>query len=131
MKKKGDSSFKKYFFPLSKRWDFLVVFLFLLIRLSLNIKLAPLFVFFAVSYVILILFMFMYKKGFFAGTIVFLFIDSLIGTFLYTTNNNLGLEYYGTMLINLFMILIQFNYEISFHSHLSNSINLTLSNVYF
>jgi len=106
MKKKKRNDIKKYFFPLNKRWDFLVVFIFLIIRLLLNIKFAPLFVFFAVSYVILILFMFEYKKGFFAGAIIFLYIDSLIGTFLYTSNNNLGLEYLGTMIINLVMILI-------------------------
>jgi len=106
MKKNKDGGLKKYFFPISKRWDFLVVFVFLVIRLSLNIKLAPLFIFFAISYIILILFMFKYKKGFFAGIIIFLFIDSLIGTFLYTLNNNLGTEYFGTMLINLIMILI-------------------------
>ena len=104
MKKKR--GFGEYFFPLRKRWDFLVVFLFLLGRLFLNIGLEPLSVFFAASYVILILLMFTHKKAFFIGALMFLFIDSLLGTILFTLKNDLNFEYFWTMFVNLFIIFL-------------------------
>ncbi len=97
---------KKYFLPISKRWDFLIVFHFILIRLILNLKLTPLTIFFAVSYIILLVLMFTHKKSFFIAMIMFLFVDSLIGTILYTTWNNLGLEYLGTMGFNLIVVFL-------------------------
>jgi len=103
--KKKKRVLKKYFLPLSKRWDFLVIFLFLLARLILNLKWTSLTIFFVISYVLLLVLMFTFKRAFFVGTIVFLFIDSLIGTFLYTIWNEFGLEYFGTMAFNLIIIL--------------------------
>ena len=104
MKKKR--KFRDYFFPLRKRWDFLVVFFFLLGRLFLNIELETLSIFFAVSYIILILLMFIHKKSFFIGAIMFLFIDTILGTILFTLKDNLNFEYFWTIFINLFIIFL-------------------------
>ena len=105
-KSENKGFFKKHFTPFRQRWPFLLVLLFFLGRLALNLQLKPLQIFFAVSYVILILLMLVHKKSFFFLTIVFLFVDSLIGTYIFTTANNLGIEYFGTMIINLFFILL-------------------------
>ena len=103
---KKKKKFKDYFFPVEKRWDFLFVFMFLLGRLFLNIEGDSLSIFFAASYIILILMMFTHKKIFFVGTIMFLFADSLIGTILFTLRNDLNFAYFWTMFFNLFIIFL-------------------------
>lgn len=102
--KKSKKSFWDNFFPLSKRWDFVLVLLFLFGRLILNLELETLSIFFACSYLILISLMFLHKKSFVVATIMFLFIDSIIGTFLFTLKGNLNYEYFWTVFVNLIIV---------------------------
>lgn len=102
----NSKSFKNYFLPLKKRWDFGLIFLFFLGRFILNLELETLSILFAVAYVILISLMFLHKKTFKVGAIMFLFIDSIIGTFIFTLSGNLSYEYFWIVLTNLIAVFL-------------------------
>ena len=104
MKSKSSKSFKH-------NWLFYLIALFIIVRALLNISLEPLFLGFLISYAILFLLLIFRFKYFPIIFILFLYIDSLIGTYLFTSTNNLGMEYYGTMLINAVFIILAFYYK--------------------
>ncbi|MCH7568877.1 MAG: hypothetical protein IIA87_05650 [Nanoarchaeota archaeon] len=89
-----------------RHWDLYIVFIFIFIRLILNLQLKTLSIFFAVVYLIFIL-MLVKKTSYFSTLfVIFLAIDSMIGTYLFTLMNNLNFEYYGTMITNLIIIFL-------------------------
>jgi len=97
---------KKDIFNFKKRWDWWLVIIFLIGRLLLNVSVEPLFMFFFVAYLILII-MQVTDYPFFTNVfILFLVADSMIGTYLFTLNNNFGIEFFGTMLLNFFFIAL-------------------------
>jgi hypothetical protein len=104
MKSKSSRSFKH-------NWLFYLIALFIIIRALLNISLEPLFLGFLISYIILFLLLIFKFKHFPIIFILFLYIDSLIGTYLFTSANNLGVEFYGTILINAIFIILTFYYK--------------------
>ena len=94
-------------------WIFYIILIFLAVRIILNLfpPISSLSIFFIISYTLLAILLLTKSKHFPILFILFLAIDSLIGTHLFTTNNNLGIEYYGTMLINLIFIILGYYYK--------------------
>lgn len=78
---------------------------FLAIRLVINIGPKPLSIFFAASYAVLLFLLFKYPACFTPLLIGFLLVDSMIGTYLFTSSGNLGFEYYATMGVNIFFAI--------------------------
>ena len=102
-KKKRDNKF-------SKHWDYYLILAFILIRLFLNLDFIfnfnSLFLLFAIVYFIFFLMLTRHVGGFATLFVMFLSIDSVIGTYLFTMAGNLGAEFYGTIVVNLVAIYL-------------------------
>jgi len=93
-------------FPeIKKHLDWYIVLIFLAIRLIINLEIVRLSISFAVIYLIFITLLLTKTKFFSTLLILFLVIDSVIGTYL-ATITELNSVYYGTMLVNLVIISI-------------------------
>lgn len=101
----------KKWVDIRRYWDYYLVALFILVRIIINIDRKPLMIFFALVHVALFL-MLIYKTKYFVRIFVlFLAIDSMIGTYLATNPQfgmmaGFGLEFYSTMFVNFFFIWI-------------------------
>lgn len=82
----------------------IAILAFLLTRLVLNISPDPLFISFAIIYLILIVLFFKAPKTFTPIFVIFLIIDSIVGWYISNSMNNFGLEFYGTLTVNLLII---------------------------
>lgn len=101
---------KKRKFDWRENLDLIVVFVFLVIRLFLNmdfiLDFSVLSLFFAVIYLFFI-FMLVKRIHFFSvAFVLFLTVDSMIGTYLFASGILENLEFYLTMLINFAIISI-------------------------
>jgi len=82
-------------------WDCAIVLGFFTGRLLINLEAKPLMAFFAISYALFIL-MLLKRTAFFSTLVIlFLIIDSMIGTYLATRAGQFGVDFWGTMGINL------------------------------
>jgi len=91
---------------LKDKWDHYIIFLFLVIRLILNVETQTLSVMFVVVYAIF-LFMLTYRVKYFAvSLILFLSLDNIIATYFATSNNALDIFYLGTIFFNLVVIFL-------------------------
>lgn len=96
-----------------RAWDWWIVLVFLFARLVLNVFNITelLFLFFSVAYLVLIILQIKGARVFSILLIMFLYIDSIIGTYLFTLSGNLGAEFYGTIFVNgavIFLVLLNF-----------------------
>ncbi len=100
----------KFASNLKRHWDLYIIFAFLIIRLFLNmdfiINFKILSFFFAVVYVFFIVMLAMRYRVFSSLFIVFLTIDSMIGTYLWTLKGAFNFEFYATMIINFAIIVL-------------------------
>ncbi len=81
--------------------DCVIVLGFFAVRLVINIEAKPLMAFFAISYALFVV-MLLRKTAFFSTLVIlFLIIDSMIGTYLATRAGHFGVDFWGTMAINL------------------------------
>ena len=91
---------------LKDKWDHYIIFLFLVIRLILNVETQTLSVMCVVVYAIF-LFMLTYRVKYFAvSLILFLSLDNIIATYFATSNNALDIFYLGTIFFNLVVIFL-------------------------
>ena len=91
---------------LKDKWDHYIIFLFLVIRLILNVETQTLSVMFVIVYAIF-LFMLTYRVKYFAvSLILFLSLDNIIATYFATSNNALDIFYLGTIFFNLVVIFL-------------------------
>lgn len=97
----------------TKKPAFYLIAVFILIRLALNLfpPITTLSMIFIISYLILGTLLMKKFKFFIHLFILFLYLDSIIGTYLFTSANNLGAEFYGTMIINAAFIILAFLYK--------------------
>lgn len=81
--------------------DCAIVLGFFAVRLLINIEAKLLMAFFAISYALFII-MLLRKTAFFSTLVIlFLIVDSMIGTYLATRAGHFGVDFWGTMAINL------------------------------
>ena len=91
---------------LKDKWDHYFIFLFLVIRLILNVETQTLSVMFVIVYAIF-LFMLTYRVKYFAvSLILFLSLDNILATYFATSNNALDIFYLGTIFFNLMIIFL-------------------------
>lgn len=93
-------------FNFKKHWDLYLVFLFLIIRLLINIEFSLLSLFFFFIYLFFLIILILRKKNFSLLFILFLALDNMIGTYLATIHNSFNFMYYGTMIINFVIMTI-------------------------
>lgn len=86
-----------------KNWDCSIVLVFFAVRLVINLEAKPLMAFFAVSYLLFIVMLLKKTALFSTLVILFLIVDSMIGTYLATKAGHFGADFWGTMAINLIM----------------------------
>lgn len=91
----------------------IVIFTFILVRIVLNLPVifSPLGMFFVSSYVLLFGLLFKNHFLFLPAFIVFLSIDSMIGTRFFVLGNMEKFEYFGTMTANLALIMVSIWHE--------------------
>ena len=87
-------------------WDWAVIMIFLAIRLVINFENNVLSMFFAVVYAVFILMLLFGTPLFASPLVLFLTLDSIIGTYLFANNALPEIMYYGTMLVNFAIIVI-------------------------
>ena len=86
-------------------WTEAVIYIFCIMRILLNLQFEPLNIFFIIVYAVFLA-LFYYKLPFFKiAFILWLAIDSMIGTYL-ATIHGFTLIYWGTMAVNLGMMVI-------------------------
>lgn len=91
---------------IGKHWEPLVIALFLVMRLLMNAEPAPLSLAFAVAYFMFLLLL-LYRVSAAAPLLVlFLTLDSMVGTYLATQAQSFSPEYLGTMAVNLGIMAI-------------------------
>ncbi len=94
----------------SSSWVLYLVFAFLVVRLFLNmdfiLDFKALSLFFALVYAFFIVMLAFRIRLFTSLFIVFLTIDSMIGTYLWTLKGFFAFEFYATMIINFAVIIL-------------------------
>ena len=99
MPKKEKLAFKKF-------WPWYLVLIFLLIRFIMNIEMIYLSIVFAVIYAFFF-YLLITKKPYFTNLfIMFLSIDSMIGTYLALTSLGFNYIYWGTILVNFIIMFV-------------------------
>ena len=93
---------------IGKYWDWYFVLAFLVVRLLLNAVDFDvlLHLSFTVSYIVLLFLMFKVERIFGYALIAFLYVDSLIGTYLWMSDILANWDYFGIMVLYLFIILV-------------------------
>ncbi|MEM3074894.1 MAG: hypothetical protein QW727_03060 [Candidatus Pacearchaeota archaeon] len=99
---------EKVIFSKSIYWY--IVLVFILIRLVLNLipPLTILFISFAIIYLLFFVWQIKNYKYFLISLLIFLVIDSMIGTYFFLIENISNIEFYGTLVLNLIIILLLF-----------------------
>jgi len=94
---------KKY---LKKLWPWYLVLAFLLIRFTINLEFVYLSISFAIVYAFFFFLLIKEKPYFTTLFIIFLAIDSMIGTYLASTKLGFNYIYWGTVTVNFIIMFI-------------------------
>ena len=87
-------------------FDILFVYIFLIVRLLINMEMKFLSVLFVLAYS-LFLFMLKYHKPFFSTLLIlFLGIDNMLAVYFAASSNSYTIVFYGTVIINILITLL-------------------------
>jgi len=91
---------------IKKYGDWWLVLLFLLIRLIINLEPKTISISFAIIYAVFILMLFFKTPLFTTLLVLFLTIDSMIGTYFFANGDLASVIFYGTIIVNLVIIIL-------------------------
>jgi len=91
---------------IKKYGDWWLVLIFLIVRLLINLEPKIISVSFAIIYAVFVLMLFFETPLFTTLLVLFLTIDSMIGTYFFTNGDLSNTLFYGTIIVNLIIIAL-------------------------
>lgn len=91
---------------IKKYGDWWIILIFLLVRLLMNFESKTISISFAIIYAVFVLMLFFETLLFTTLLILFLTIDSMIGTYLFANGDLSNIMFYGTIIVNLIIIFL-------------------------